>query len=416
MEVGVFIEIRFGGLKMNEIVIVSALRTPFGRFGGSLKEYNPVDLGAIVMREVMARCGYDGLVDDIFWGVGDTASFKDVYTPVIARQTLIKAGLSPETPSCSLDKACVSAMSAIRLGALTILAGEADVVIAGGVTTFSQMPLIVRNLRFAGHRIGPVTMEDPLFELGYKDFAPVAVDAGNVALKHGIGREEQDEWAAISHSRYGEAHAAGKLKEEMLPLTIPQKKGGPVTLEIDEQYRPDISLDKLAKLALIYGSPTCTAGNSPGLNDGATAVLLMSKKKALALGLPILATVIASASVALEPQLLVEAPAKAIRTVLQRAAMKVDDLKLLEINEAFAAVTLVSSKILADGDSGKLKDIRKRLNVNGGAIAIGHPNTASGGRIVMTMINELRRRGGGYGAAAICGGLAQGDAIIVRVD
>ena len=401
---------------MNEIVIVSVARTPFGRFGGSLKEYSPVDLGAIVMREVINRSGYDGSVDDIFWGVGDTVSFKDVYTPVIARQTLLKAGLSPETQSCSLDKACVSAMSAIRLGAISILGGEADVVIAGGVTTFSQIPLVVRNLRFAGHRIGSVTMEDPLFELGYKDFVPVAVDAGEVALSHGVGREEQDEWAVLSHSRYGEAHAAGKLKEEMLPLTIPQKKGEPIILEIDEQYRADISLAKLAKLPLIYGSPTCTAGNAPGLNDGATAVLLMSKDKALALGLPVLATIIASVSVAMEPRLLPEAPAKAIRAALRKAALKLDDFKLFEINEAFAAVTLVSSKILADGDSEVLKGIRKRLNVNGGAIAIGHPNTASGARIVMTMIHELRRRGGGYGVAAICGGLAQGDAMIVRVD
>lgn len=401
---------------MKEIVIVSAARTPFGRFGGSLKGYTPVDLGAIAMREALTRSGYDGPIDDIFWGVGDTVTFKDVYTPVIARQTLLKAGLSPETPSCSFDKACVSAMSAIRFGAMSLLAGEADAVIAGGVTTFSQMPLILRNLRFAGHRMGPVTMEDPLFELGYKDFAPVAVDAGNMALKHGVSREEQDEWAALSHSRYGEAHAAGRLKEEMIPLAIPQKKGEPVILEIDEQYRPDITIEKLAKLAPIYGSPTCTAGNAPGLNDGATAVLLMCKDRALALGLPILATVVGTASVAMEPHLLVETPAKAIRAVLQKTALKVDDLKLIEINEAFAAVTLVSSKLLADGDPGELKNIRKRLNVNGGAIAIGHPNTASGARLVMTMIHELRRQGGGYGAAAICGGLAQGDAIIIRVD
>jgi acetyl-CoA C-acetyltransferase len=264
--------------------------------------------------------------------------------------------------------------------------------------------------------MGPVTMEDPLFELGYKDFAPVAVDAGKMALTHGVSREEQDEWALLSHQRYGAAHATGKFREEIIPLTIPQKKGEPVTLEIDEQYRSDISIEKLDKLAPIYGSPTCTAGNAPGLNDGATAVLLMSKNKALALGLPILATVVKSASIAMEPHLLVETPAQAIRAALQKAALKIDDIKLFEINEAFAAVTLVSSKILAEGAMGKLKNIRENLNVNGGAIAIGHPNTASGARIVMTLIHELRCRGGGYGVAAICGGLAQGDAMIIRVD
>ena len=401
---------------MKEVVIVSAARTPFGRFGGSLKDFNPVDLGAMVMREVITRSGYDGAVNNVFWGVGDTVSFKDVYTPVIARQTLIKAGMPPETTSCTLDTACTSAMTAMQMGVMTIQAGEADTIIAGGVTTFSQMPLLVRNLRFAGHRMGHVAMEDPIFKLEYKDFAPVAVDAGNMALEHGVSREEQDEWALISHQRYGASHAAGKFKEEMMPVSIPQKKGDPISLEIDEQYRADISLEKLAKLPTIYGSPTCTAGNAPGLNDGATGVMIMSREKAQALGLPVMATIVSSSSIAMKPHLLVETPANAIKAALQKAALNIDDMKVLEINEAFAAVTLVSAKLLADGDSAKLKKIKEDLNVNGGAIAIGHPNTSSGARIVMTMIHELRRRGGGYGAAAICGGLAQGTAMIIKVD
>lgn len=402
---------------MKEIVIVSAARTPFGKYGGSLKDYSQVDLGALVMREVLSRVNYTGQVDDVFWGVGDTASFQDVYTPVIARQTLLKAGLAPETSSLSLDKACVSATTAIRLGFQAILAGEAEVVLAGGVTVFSQMPLIVRNLRFAGHRMGPVVMEDPLFELGYKDYAPVSVDAGKVALLHGVSRQEQDEWAVRSHQLYGQAYNAGKFREEMIPVRVPQKqKGVEGLLEIDEQYRPEVQLEKLAKMNPIYGSPTCTAGNSPGLNDGAAAVLLMSRSKAQALGLPVLATVVTAVSIALEPHLLSETPAAAIRAALAKSGLKLDDMKLLEINEAFAAVTLTSSKILADGDQGKLREIQDRLNVNGGAIAIGHANTASGARLVMTMAHELKRRGGGYGVAAICGGLAQGDAVIVRVD
>lgn len=403
-------------MEVKEVVIVSAARTPFGRFGGSLKDFNPVDLGAMVMREVITRSGYDGAVNNVFWGVGDTVSFKDVYTPVIARQTLIKAGMPPETTSCTLDTACTSAMTAMQMGVMTIQAGEADTIIAGGVTTFSQMPLLVRNLRFAGHRMGHVAMEDPIFKLEYKDFAPVAVDAGNMALEHGVSREEQDEWALISHQRYGASYAAGKFKEEMMPVSIPQKKGDPISLEIDEQYRADISLEKLAKLPTIYGSPTCTAGNAPGLNDGATGVMIMSREKAQALGLPVMATIVSSSSIAMKPHLLVETPANAIKAALQKAALNIDDMKVLEINEAFAAVTLVSAKLLADGDSAKLKKIKEDLNVNGGAIAIGHPNTSSGARIVMTMIHELRRRGGGYGAAAICGGLAQGTAMIIKVD
>lgn len=398
-----------------DIVIVGACRTPFGKFGGSLKEYDPVRLGAVVMREVLDRVGYQGPVDEVYWGVGDTVSFKDVYTPVIARQTLLKAGLDPETRSCSLDKACVSAMSAVQLGARTIKAGEAEVVIAGGVTTFSQMPLVFRNNRFVGHRMGPVVMEDPLFELGYKDFAPVAVDAGKVALTHGVSREEQDEWAYRSHQLYGKAYAAGRLTDEIFPVPTRPVKGEPVVLGIDEQYRPDITLAKLAGLPTIYGSPTCTAGNAPGLNDGATAILLMRREKAQSLGLSVLAELVSAVSVAMEPLLLAETPAKAIRSALEKARLRLSDMQLVEINEAFAAVPLVSSKILGEDDTVKTKSLRERLNVNGGAIAAGHPNTASGARLIMTMLFELRRRGGGYGVAAICGGLAQGDAVIIKV-
>lgn len=402
---------------MGEVVVLGAVRTPFGRFGGSLKDFDCIDLSAVVMREVLNRVGLGGEeVSDVYWGVGDTASCKDVYTPVVARQALIKAGLPPETPSCSLDKACVSATSAIRLGYLGIKAGEAKIVLAGGVTTFSQMPLVVRNLRFQGHRLGPVTMEDPLFNLGYKDYNPVAVDAGEVAVEHGIGREEQDEWALRSHQYYGKAHREGKFRQEIMPLEIPQKKGERFFLEIDEQYRPDVTLERLAKLPTIYGSPTCTPGNSPGLNDGATAVLLAKKEEAEELGLEALGSIVSTASIALQPRLLAEAPAKAINAALQRAQLGIEEMKLIEINEAFAAVTLVSSKILGGSDPQKIKAIREKLNVNGGAIAIGHPNTASGARLVMTLIYELRRRGGGYGVAGICGGLAQGDAVVVKVD
>lgn len=264
--------------------------------------------------------------------------------------------------------------------------------------------------------MGSVTMEDPLFRLGYRDYNPVAVDAGEVAVEHGIGREEQDEWALRSHQLYGKAHSEGKFKEEMMPLEVGTKGDKPVVLEIDEQYRSDVTLDKLAKLPTIYGSPTCTPGNSPGLNDGATAVLLMSGKKAAELGFEPLASIVSVATVAMKPRLLAEVPAQAIKVALGKAGLGVDDISLLEINEAFAAVTLVSSKILGDSDRARTARIRERLNVNGGAIAIGHPNAASGARLVMTLAYELRRRGGGYGVAAICGGLAQGDAIVIRVD
>jgi len=201
------------------IVIASAARTPFGRYGGALKDLDYYDLGAISIREVLARVPADGLrVDEVFWGVGDTAACKDVYTPVAARQTLMKAGLPFTTPSVSLDKACVSAMSAAHYACRSIKAGEITTAVAGGATSFSQMPLVVRGLRFSGFRIGNVQMEDPLFALGYKDYAPVAVDAGNTAVEMGISREEQDAWALRSHENYGAAYDAGKFAEEIISI------------------------------------------------------------------------------------------------------------------------------------------------------------------------------------------------------
>lgn len=401
-----------------DIVVVSAVRTPFGRFGGSLRDMDCYDLGAVVMKEVLARVNLNGgVVDEVFWGVGDTSCCKDPFTQVVARQSLLKAGLPPETPSCSLDKACVSAMSAANYGCRTIRAGEGEVILAGGVTSFSTVPFLLRNQRFQGRRMGHLVLEDPLLELGYKDYAPVAKDAGEVAaVKHGIGREEQDAWAVRSHQRYGEAHAAGKFRDEMMPLELPQKDGSTRVLDVDEQYRPGTTMEQLARLKPIYGSPTCTAGNAPGLNDGAAALLISTRGKAAELGLEPLATIVNMVSIATKPGLLAEGPAIAISKSLSKAGLNIDDVHLLEINEAFAAVTLVSTRMLAGGDTAKYRSLQEKVNVNGGAIAVGHANTASGARIMMTLIYELRRRGGGIGAAALCGGLAQGDAALIKVD
>jgi acetyl-CoA C-acetyltransferase len=399
-----------------DIVIVSAVRTPFGRYCGSLKEYDYFDLGALPMKEVLARVNIAGdQVDEVFWGVGDTSVCKDVYTSVAARQTLIKAGLPAETPSISFDKACVSAMSAVHYGCRAMVAGEIECAIGGGATSFSQEPLIVRGLRWQGFRIGDVKMEDPLFALGYKDFNPVSVDTDNLAMEYGIAREEQDEWALRSHQNYGSAWQAGKFEDEMMTLKIPQKKGEPITLGIDEQYRPQISLEGLSKLPGIYGCKGITAGNAPGLNDGATAILFMTRKKAEALGLEILAEVVSMCSIARPADRMAEAPAFAAKKVLDAAGLTLEDIAVLEINEAFAAVPLVSMLKLSDKDKQKAKKLHAKANVNGSAIAIGHPNTASGARIMMNLMYELRRRGGGYALGAICGGLAQADACVIKV-
>jgi acetyl-CoA C-acetyltransferase len=399
-----------------DIVIVSAVRTPFGRYCGSLKEYDYFDLGALPMKEVLARVNIPGdQVDEVFWGVGDTSVCKDVYTSVAARQTLLKAGLPAETPSISFDKACVSAMSAVHYGCRAMVAGEIECAIGGGATSFSQEPLIVRGLRWKGFRIGDVKMEDPLFALGYKDFNPVSVDTDNLAMEYGVSREEQDEWALRSHQNYGAAWQAGKFEDEMMTLQIPQQKGEPIILEIDEQFRPQISLEALAKLSGIYGCKGITAGNAPGLNDGATAILFMTRKKAEALGLEILAEVVSMSSIARPAHRMGEAPAYAADKVLDAAGLTLDDIAVLEINEAFAAVPLISMLKLSDKDKPKAEKLHAKANVNGSAIAIGHPNTASGARIMMSLMYELRRRGGGYALGAICGGLAQADACVIKV-
>ncbi len=405
--------------KNSDVVIVSALRTPFGRYGGSLRDFDYYDLGAIPMREVLKRVNVaPNTVAEVFWGVGDTSACKEVYTPVAARQTLIKAGMPHETASISFDMACVSAMHAVKLAAMEMKAGEIDCAIAGGATSFSREPLILRNLRFNGFRLGDVKMEDPLFGLGYKDFNPVSVDSDNIAIEHGVSREEQDEWSYRSHMNYGKAWNAGKFKEEIFPVPIPQEKGDPKILDIDEQYRPNTTLEGLAKLKTVYGTKTITAGNAPGLNDGATAILLMTRQKAAEMGLTPLATIVTNVHFAMNASRMPEAPGYGMLMALKKAGLTLDDMKVMEINEAFACVPLVSLRILAGGDNEKqkLQELKNKTNVNGSAVAIGHPNTASGARIIMNLMYELRRIGGGYAMGSLCGGLAQSDSCIIKVD
>lgn len=401
----------------NDVVIVSAVRTPFGRYGGSLRDFDYYELGAIPMREVLKRVNVaPDVIDEVFWGVGDTSACRDPYTPVAGRQSLIRAGLPHETVSISFDMACVSAMNAVRLAALEMKAGEIETAICGGATSFGQSPLIVRGLRFGGFRMGDVKMEDPLFALGYKDFNPVSVDSDNVAHEYGFTREDMDEWAFRSHQNYGNAWNAGKFKEEIMPLEIPQPKGESKILDIDEQYRADTSMERLAKLKTVYDTRAITAGNAPGLNDGATALLVMTRGKAEELKLEVLATVVASVSVAINASRMPEGPGIAMKKAVQKAGITFEDIAVMEINEAFACVPLVSMMVAVDNDKNKYQAMREKMNINGSAIAIGHPNTASGARLIMNLMYELRRRGGGYAMGAICGGLAQANACIIKVE
>ena len=428
----------------DDIVCVSAVRTPFGRFGGSMRDIDIYDLGAIAMKNAMERVSMaPNLIDEVWWGSGDTTNCKDPYTPVVARQTMLKAGIAPETPSIAYDQACTSAMSTVKYGARSIRLGEAEIVMTGGSTSFSTVPFLLRDLRWEGKRHSSFQVEDPIIPLGYKDYAPVAVDSGNVALEYEVSREEQDELAYLSHQRYGAAWERGFFANEMVPLTLQKKdKKGNVTsekvLNIDEQYRGDTTIESLAKLKPIFGNPTCTGGNAPGMNDGATAQIIMTRAKAEALGYPILYTLVNSSAIALQPRIMPVSPAFAIKKCLDDAKLTIDDIKFLEINEAFACVPLVSCKLLSndrfmkasyqdmvteassktilDNDPAKYAALKQKLNVNGSAIAVGHPNTSSGARIMMTAAYNLKENGGGYAACAICGGLTQGAGAIIWVE
>lgn len=400
-----------------EVVIVSAVRTPFSRFDTAMADIASIDLGVMVMKEVIRRVGIrPEEVDDISYGTCVLAEAA-LETDVPARQATLLAGFPAENISLSIDRACCSSLTCMRLGLRAIKAGEAEIAMAVGAENMPRTPHLAPGLR-RGARLGHIKLIDCLFELGYtaKGFNPVAKDAGEVALEYGVTREMQDAWALGSQEKYAKAYAEGKFKigEELMPVVVPQKKGDPIVIEKDESPRKT-DIEALSKLKPIYGSPTVTAGNAPTMGAGASAILMMTRKKAEEKALKPLATIVNIVASATEPRGIATIPAFTIQKALDHAGLKIDDMDLIEINEAFAAMPLVSTKILAKDDAKKWKELQNKTNVNGGAIAIGHPVGASAARITMTMAYELRRRGGGCGIAAICGGLAQGEAVIIRV-
>ncbi|MCX5828449.1 MAG: thiolase family protein [Deltaproteobacteria bacterium] len=405
-------------VKQDDIVIVSAVRTPFSRFDSAMADIASIDLAVMVMKEVIQRVSVKPEeVNEINYGCCVMAEMA-LETDIPARQASLLAGFPPEIMSVTLDRACCSSMTALRMGYRAIKVGDAGVCMAVGSENMPRTPHLAPGLR-KGVRLGHIRLVDNLFELGYgaKGFSPVAVDAGEVALEYGVTREMQDEWAVRSQERYAEAFAKGKLKigEELMPVIIPQRKGDPIVIERDESPRKT-TLEALAKLKPIYGSPTVTAGNAPPLSAGAGAILFMTRKEAKEKGLKPLATILTSIGTATKPRDIAVIPALTIEQALQRVGMTIDQMDIIEINEAFAAMPLVSTKILAENDEKKWKVLQEKTNVNGGAIAIGHPVGASAARITMHLAYELKRRGGGYGVASICGGLAQGEAVILKVE
>ncbi len=392
---------------MDDIVITAAARTPFGRLGGGLASVSAIDLGAAVIREVVARSkAPKERVGHVIMGTVIPAGLGQIP----ARQAAFKAGLPVEVPALSINKVCGSALKAVNLGALLIGAGEAEIVVAGGMESMSNAPYLLEKARF-GYRMGHGKLLDSMILDGLwspTDDVHMGVYGSNGARDHEITRRQQDEWALRSQQRYAAALAAGKFAEEVIPIDVPLPKGGSKRVEADEQPRPDTTLEKLAALKPAFEEGgMVTAGNAPGVNDGAAAIVLMKRSTAEELGAPILATWLAGGEAALEPQHMNAVPAYAVQRALEKAHLQLKDVELVEINEAFAAVPLVVAKILG-------LDTEK-VNVDGGAVAIGHPIGASGARILMHLVYEMRRRGARYGVAGICSGTAQGDATVVKV-
>ena len=394
---------------MEDVVLVAAARTPFGKLGGGLSSLTAPELGGIVIREVLDRTGLDGAdVDQVIMGTVLTAGMGQIP----ARQAALNAGLPTSVPALTVNKVCASSLKAVNLGGLLIRAGEAKVVVAGGMESMSRAPYLLDQARF-GYRLGDATIIDSMVHDGLTDPANgchMIVEASNVAKEFEVSRQRQDEYALKSQQRYAAALQAGKFREEVIAVTVPQAKGAAsLTVTADEQPRPDTTLEGLARLKpALLADGTVTAGNAPGVNDGASAILLMSRAEAERRHLPILALWLGYGESAADTSYLATVPASAVQAALKKLGLRAGDMTLFEINEAFAAVACTATDLL-----GVDEDL---VNVNGGAVAIGHPIGASGARILMHLVYELRRRGGGFGAAGICSGMAQGEATIVRAD
>ncbi len=391
---------------MRETVIVSYARTPYGRMLGALSGTPAVDLGAMVIKEAVSRAKLDpNLIDNVFMGMVVPAGTGQIPS----RQATIKAGLPYEVPSETLNKVCASSLRAVNLGDALIRAGDADVIVAGGMENMSLCPYLMPRGR-TGYRMGHGKLIDSMVGDGlWCPFHDVHMgNHGEVAYtEFGITRDEMDRFSYRSHRLATSAFKEGRLQEELMTVTIPQKKGDPVVFEQDECPREDTTLEKLAALRPAFSKDgTITAGNAPPVNDGASALVLMSREKAEELGIRPLAVIVAQGMASRESAYISTVPYYAAEKALQKANLTVDDLDLIEVNEAFAAVALTCMKL------GSWPE--EKVNVNGGAVAIGHPIGASGGRILMTLISELRRRGATYGLATICSGAAQGEATIVK--
>jgi 3-oxoadipyl-CoA thiolase len=398
---------------LREVFIVDAVRTPVGRYRGALAEVRPDDLGALVIAEIVRRTGADpATVDDVLLGCANQAGEDNRN---VARMSLLLAGLPPTVPGGTVNRLCGSGLMAVLDGARAIAVGDAELVVAGGVESMSRAPLVMAKAREAFPR-GDVTAYDstlgwrfvnPRMEALYGTHA-LGETAELVAEQYGVSRAAQDAFALQSQGRWAAAQAAGRFADELCAVEVPARKGPPKRIEVDEHPRPETTADELAALAPIFrkSGGTVTAGNSSGINDGAAALVLASESGLARLGRPPLARLVASAVAGVEPKYMGIGPIPASRQALARAGIAASDLDLVELNEAFAAQAVPCIRELGFDPA--------RVNVNGGAIAIGHPLGSSGARLLTTLSHELKRRGGRFGLATMCIGVGQGIAAVIE--
>jgi len=388
---------------MRNVVVASAVRTAIGTFGGTLRDYPSIDLMGLVVREAVARAGVaPETIGDVI--VGQCMQRTDESPS--GRLAALKAGLPIEVPGLTIHRNCASAMQSVIYGAQQIMLGDMDVVVAGGVEVMSRVPYVLKDARW-GKRLQHGVMSDGIWD-GLTDpycGLIMGLTAENLAEKYSISREEQDEVALRSHNNAEKATLSGLFKEEIMPVEIPQKKGNPVVFDKDEHYRSGMTMDQLSKLKPSFKPDgTVTAGNASGINDAAAALVLVAEERASDLGVTPIARLRGYGLAAVEPELMGYGPVPATRQALKRTGLKLDDIELIELNEAFAAQYLACEKLL-----GLNRDI---TNVNGSGIALGHPVGCTGARIIVSLLHEMKRRGNRLGLATLCVGGGMGQATI----
>jgi acetyl-CoA C-acetyltransferase len=392
-------------MKDNDALIISAARTPIGDFGGAFRDLSAVQLAALVVREAVRRAGADnGQIDDVIFG----CCIQNADELPLGRLAALKAGLPFTVPGVTVQRNCASGMQSVVYGAQQILLGDASIIVAGGAESMSTVPYFLKTARW-GQRLQHGMMRDGVWD-GLTDAHTgliMGMTAENLAEKYRISRQEQDEIALRSHHNVEAASREGRFKEEILPISVPQRKGEPLIVDTDEHFRPGLTMNDLKRLKPAFKNDgTVTAGNSSGINDGAAALVLMSAARARDLGCKPMARIVSYSTAAVEPELMGYGPVPATRKALQKAGLALSDIQLIECNEAFAAQYMACEKLLGWN--------REIVNVNGSGIGLGHPIGCTGARIITTLLYEMRRRASTIGLATLCVGGGMGMAIIVE--